>query len=140
MPGFELAAGDIDVNVGGGRAEMFVPRGRHPAGFGEGPLADGDHERAVLGDVEKLAGGQDAPHGMLPADQGFHRDGGPGGQVDDRLAVHDQLAVVEGVVQLGQEAGRLGRRGLAPRGGGWRCGPCRSVLALYMAASASASS
>ena len=111
VAGFELTAGDVDMDAGSGAAELFAPGGRHPAGLGQGPLTEGDHERAVFGYVEELAGGQDAPHRVSPTDQGFDGDGDPGGEIDDGLAVHDQLAVADGVMQFGQQPGRAGRPG-----------------------------
>ena len=81
--------------------EVCLPLGQLPARFGDDPSADVEDQATVLGDVDEVPGGDQPARGVLPAQQGLHRMGGPRRQVDDRLVVQPQLAGALGGRQLG---------------------------------------
>ena len=71
------------------------------AGLGEQVAAEGHDEPGLLGHLHELGGGEQAPLGVLPAHEGLEARHPVVPQVDDRLVVHDQPALVDGPAQAG---------------------------------------
>ena len=67
---------------------MGLPVGGLGAGRFEGPGADGDDQAGFFGQADELDGCQEAPLGVLPAQERFEPEELPGFQVDDGLVVH----------------------------------------------------
>ena len=57
-------------------------------------------QTSLLGHLQELRRGEQAPHRVLPANEGLHRDRPPGPQVAQRLVVHHEFVFVEGGAQL----------------------------------------
>ena len=71
------------------------------AGLRQHPGADGDDQAGLLGHVEEGGRGQQAPGGVLPAQQGLHADPAAGGRLHDGLVEDDELVALEGAGQSG---------------------------------------
>ncbi len=67
---------------------------------------------AALCDPEEVAGGEAAPHRVLPANEGFVAHDRGRLQLDDRLEVEAQLVVGDGAVEVGLQR-RLLQRAIA---------------------------
>ena len=61
----------------------------------------------VLGNADKGVRRDQTPYRMLPADQGFQRNGTQAGGADLRLKPRDDLAIIERLAQLRWRDGRL---------------------------------
>ena len=112
----QLAARDVGRDrqpfargaVGGGRAQQLARALEHP-------LADGDDDAGLLRDAQEVAGHDEAPHRVVPAQQRLDRDPAAGGEVELGLEQHPQLVLLQRAPEraLGQQPGhRLGVHGL----------------------------
>ena len=84
-----LADGEVDGD--GHVGADGLPSDELAAGFFEDPGADGHDEAGLFGQGDELVGADQAPVGVLPAQEGFGADHGAGGQVDHGLVVDDEL-------------------------------------------------
>ena len=91
--------GQVD---GHGQVEALGPPGRAlTQGGSQDPRGQVPDQARALGQGDELVGGEQAPRGVLPPDQGFDGVHQPGAQLDLGLVVHDQVAPVDGLAEVG---------------------------------------
>ncbi|MCY1409390.1 hypothetical protein D9M71_247390 [compost metagenome] len=98
----ELPGRQVDAHGQGRGAGMFaVPASHVAAGFVQYPEAEGQDQAGVLGHLDEVAGVDQFAGRLLPAHQRLHADYLLAGQPDYGLVVQDELAVAQGLAQLG---------------------------------------
>ena len=101
------------VNVGSS-IEADLPRLPLPARHLEDVEAELADDARLLGDADEFGGPDHAPAGMLPAHQRFDTHRRAGRHVDDRLIEDDELAVVDGALEVGAHLEPAGHDVLHP--------------------------
>ena len=104
--------GDEDVVPGG------PPRGALRQRDAQHRLREQLHQPGLLGEDDELGGRDQAPLGMLPADERLEALDAAVRDVDDRLVVDDQLVVLDRPLQLADQ--RAGARASSGRARGCR--------------------
>lgn len=103
----ELAGGEVDRDRELGPAA--APFGRLRAGGPQHPFADLHDVPRALGDGDELVGRDRAELGTGPAGERLEADGGPVGEVDERLVDDADLVTLERAADRGTERQQLGR-------------------------------
>ena len=97
-----MAGRDVDAHVERViRDARVLPCLGLPARLPEDPAVQRADQSCGLGDLDELAGHQQAALRMLPADECFDADDAAAADVDDRLVVHDELTTIHPTGQLG---------------------------------------
>src|SRR5438309_1200306 len=109
----EFLGGDVDAD---GHGQAVTPADRLPDGLRQHPPAEFDDQAGALGRRDEVRRQQDAPLGMLPAQQRLDPDDLPGAELDPRLVQEPQLTVHDGPAQLDRDAPEPGGGGGALRG------------------------
>ena len=88
-----------------GRAMMA---GQEPHRLAEDEAVDGRDQAEVVRGGKECPGHQWSPDRMLPPHQGLEAGDAPGRQGDDRLELHDELAVVQCPLEAMADGGPVG--------------------------------
>ena len=109
-------AGDVRAHhLRRGGAEVGDPRRHLAARLVQRQAADVDDHAGVFGDGDEVRRRHQAAHGVTPAQQRLEPGDAAGSQRDDRLIVHLERVVVDGVAQVGLELSAARMRALAHR-------------------------
>ena len=97
----DLAGRHVDAQEGLGRDAR--PGDGLAAGLAQDPAPDRQDRAVLLGDLDEVAGRDEAALGVLPAHEGLDAGQGAIGQVDDRLVGEPKLAELDRVLELDAE-------------------------------------
>src|SRR5438270_6841774 len=100
VAGDELAAADVDADRDR-NSRLHPERGDLRAGGEEHPGADRQQQVALLELGEEGVGEEQPVARVVPAEQRLDRDRAAALELDDRLVVEDELALLEGAGELG---------------------------------------